>query len=900
MNRIYRLCWNRSLSQWVAASELASCKRSGASRSAVVGHRLMMFSLLSASLGMTGLAHAGNTPTGGQVVAGSGQISQSGNTTTIQQNSKLLSLNWQSFDVGADQTVNFNQPGASSIAVNRILGNTSSEIFGHLNANGQVWLINPNGVLFGQNAQVNVGGIVASTLDLDASSLGSNSVRFSGNGKGKVTNQGSITAANGGYVALIGNQVSNQGVIRAQLGTVALGGGSAVTLTFSDNHLLHLEVNESTLNNLAENRQLIVADGGQVLMTAGARDSLLASAVNNTGTVQARSVQDHDGVITLLGGMEAGTVNVGGTLDASAPNGGDGGHIETSAAHFALAGDAKITTAAPQGKSGGWLIDPVDLVIDSTTAATISGVLNTGTPVDEQATNDITLNAGTTVAWANAAGILTFDAGNNININGTINGAGGVVMNATAGTLTIGNAGGISAGTGATVNASKFVNSAGANALGAKWLAYTASPLTNTLGGLTPNYIQYNTAGGSTALLGTGNGLIYALAPTLNITGLKGTVSKVYDNTNAAGGFTGANFNSTGLVNGDTIGTATGGSYASVNAGSGITVTAPGLIGNFSLLNGSIPVFGYTLGSGTVTGKIGTITPAPLTAQIINDPTKVYDGTTTATLGSGNYEIDGFFGSQGVTVKQPSSIAYAGSDAGNVALNATFSVTNFVANAGTNLANYILPTVATGMGTISQAPLLISGLLGISKTYDGNTSDTIDASGAKLFGVIQPDINDVHLDTSGITGTFAQSNVGSGLGVSAIGYLLTGNKASNYTVVAPTGLFANITQKQLTIGQVIAGNKTYDNTLLATLNTSNAALDGIVSTDDVTLSTAGASAKFGQTDVGNNLAVSTMGFTLGGAGQGNYTLVQPSLFANINPALLTISMMGNPTKTYDG
>jgi len=284
MNHIYRLCWNRSLSQWVPASELAHSKQGGPTRRHVVGQRVMMLSLLSASLGMTGLAHAANAPTGGQIVSGSGQIQQSANTTTIQQTSQSLSLNWQSFDIGANQTVNFVQPGASSVAVNRVLGNTASEIFGHLNANGQVWLINPNGVLFGQGAQVNVGGIVASTLDVAEGTPGSGTVRLAGDGKGKVVNQGSINAANGGYVALIGNQVSNQGTIRAQLGTVALGGGSAVTLTFSDNHLLHLEVDKSTLNNLAENRQLIVADGGQVLMTAGARDSLLASAVNNTAS----------------------------------------------------------------------------------------------------------------------------------------------------------------------------------------------------------------------------------------------------------------------------------------------------------------------------------------------------------------------------------------------------------------------------------------------------------------------------------------------------------------------------------------------------------------------------------------------------------------------------------------
>jgi filamentous hemagglutinin family protein len=884
------------------------------SRGNVVGHRAMMLTLLSASLGMTGLAHAGNAPTGGQVVSGSGQIQQSGNTTTIEQNSKVLALNWQSFDVGADQTVNFLQPGASSIAVNRILGNTASEIFGHLNANGQVWLINPNGVLFGQGAQVNVGGIVASTLDLDNSTLGSNSVRFAGDGKGKVTNQGSITAANGGYVALLGNQVSNQGVIRAQLGTVALGGGSAVTLTFSDNHLLHLAVDKSTLNNLAENRQLIVADGGQVLMTAGARDSLLASAVNNTGTVQARSVENHDGVITLLGGMEAGTVNVGGTLDAGAPNGGDGGKIETSAANFTLASDAHITAAAANGKAGTWLVDPVDLTIDTAAANTISTTLNSGTNVTEQTTatgssgagtvtagnGDINVNAA--ISWNNSAAVLELDAFRNINVNALVNGgsSGGVVMNAVSGTLTIGNAGGLSAGGGVTVGASTFANNAGVGALGSKWSLYTATAAQNTLGGLTPNFIQYGTSFQGAAQ-GTGNGLFYSTAASLKITSLTGTVSKVYDNTNAAT-FTGANFTSTGLADGDKIASATGGTYASVNAASNISVTSPGAIGNFSITDstGTIPVFGYTLTGAPVSAKVGQITPAPLTAQIIGNPTKTYDGTTTATLNSGNYEIDGFVAGQGATVKQPSSIAYAGSDAGTVALNATFSVTNFTANAGTNLANYILPTVAAGIGTINPAPLLISGLLANNKIYDGNTSDAIATGGAKLFGVIQPDTGLVQLDTSGIVGTFADPNVANGISVAVSGYTLTGSKANDYVLQAPAGLSANITPKTLTIDQVTANNKTYDNTTTASVNTGAATLDGVVGSDNVTLNVSGVTAAFGQTDVGTDLAVTASGFAIAGTAAGNYVLAAPVLTADITPRLLTISMAGNPTKTYDG
>jgi filamentous hemagglutinin family protein len=904
MNHIYRLCWNRTLNAWVPASELAKNSDGGVRRH-TMGPRVLMLSLLSVALGTTGLAQAANAPGGGQVISGSGQIQQSGNVTTIQQNSQVLSLNWQNFDIGSGQTVNFVQPGASSIAVNRILGNTASEIDGHLNANGQVWLINPNGVLFGQNAQVNVGGIVASTLDLDDSTAGSGTVRFAGNGCGKVVNQGSISTAPGGYVALIGNDVSNQGVIRAQLGTVALAGGTAVTLTFKDNHLMHLVVDENTVQSLVENRQLIVADGGNVLMTAGARASLVASVVNNTGTVQAHSVQEHDGTITLLGGMEAGTVQVGGTIDASAPQGGDGGKIETSAAHFQLAGNANITAVAPQGKAGTWLVDPADLTIDSAAANTISMSLNGGTSVTEttsgsdQSAGNGDINVNAAISWNNAAATLELDAFRNINVNAAVSGTGGIVMNAASGTLTIGSTGGLSAGTGATVQAGKFVNSAnaGASALGSRWTLYSVNPTLNTLNGLTANFIQYNATLGAT-LASAGNALVYSIAPTLQINSLTGSTSKVYD-----GGTTallnGSNFASTGLLGGDAIVSATG-TYASTDVASGINVTSPASMANFMLANNGVQVFGYTLIGSPVSAKIGQITPKQLTAQIVGNPTKVYDGTTTATLSSSNYEIDGFIGTQGATVKQPSSIAYGGSDAGTQAVNASFSITNFTANSGTNLSNYLLPTTATGMGLITQAPLLVSGLLANNKVYDGTTADSIVTGGAKLFGVIAPDAGQVTLDTSGVVGAFQQTDVGNGLGVTLSGFVLSGGKASNYQLIAPTNLTANITPKALTIDQVIANNKTYDNTTSATLNTGNAVLDGVVGSDNVTLNSAGAIAAFGQTDAGTNLAVTSSGFALAGGAAGNYSLVQPTLLGNINPALLTIGMIGTPEKTYDG
>jgi filamentous hemagglutinin family protein len=925
MNRIYRLCWNAATSQWVAASELARNSRPAARiTSAARGPRVASIATcIALALGAAGAAHAGQT--GGQIVSGSGAINQNGAITTINQNSQHLSLNWQRFDIAPNETVNFVQPGRDAIAVNRILGNSASEIYGHLNANGQVWLINPNGVLFGQGSQVNVGGLVASTLDTSDSTLSSNTRSFSGDGKGSIVNRGSIRAANGGYVALLGNTVSNQGTISAQLGTVAMGGGSAVTLTFDGSQLLHLQVDRSTLDNLVENRQLVQADGGRVLMTAGAADSLLASTVNNTGVVRAQTVENHNGQIVLLGGMQAGHVNVEGSLDASAPNGGNGGSIETSAA-FAHIGAASINASAPKGKAGTWLVDPYDLTIDGAAAGTISAALNGGTNVTETTTatgasgdgvknasgvGDINVNSA--ITWNNAAATLTLDAYRGINVNAPISGTGGVVLKAngaagTGGNITLASGATIGGGAGVTLTAANnFINNAGAAALSSvsgRWLVYSSDPSLDTRGGLAPQFIQY-AAGAGAAPLGTGNGFLYRLAPTLAITGLTGTVSKVYDNTDAAS-FTGANFTATGLADGNKIASATGGSYATVNAASNISVTSPGAIGNFIITDstGAIPVYGYALGGSQVTAKVGRITPAPLTAQIVNNPTKVYDGTTTATLNSGNYQIDGFIGSQGATVKQPSSIAYAGSDAGTVALNATFSVTNFTANAGTNLANYILPTAATGMGTINRAPLLISGLLASNKIYDGNTSDSIITGGAKLFGVIQPDSGQVQLVTSGIVGLFADANVANGIGVAVSGYGLTGDKANNYVLVAPTGLTANITPKTLTIDPTVvsANDKVYDNTKNATLsigNTTNA-LNGKVGSDDVTLNVGGATAMFGQTDVGTGLDVTASGFALVGAAAGNYILAAPALTANITPKLLTIGMTGSPTKTYDG
>ena len=433
MNKVHRIIWNRALQAWVAVAENAmGCSKSSRSTTSAQ-RRLNLAALLAGvviSSGTWQIAQA--APTGAQVTSGTGSIAQTGpagaTTTTINQSTQNLSINWKGFNVGTRETVNFIQPSATALAVNKILDTNGSQILGNLNANGQVFLINPNGVIFGAGAQVNVGGLVASTLDISSSTGSTRS--FAGSSTGSVINRGKITAANGGYVALLGKHVSNQGFISAQAGTVAMGAGSAITLSFNGSSLVRMVVDQSVLNTLAENGGLIQADGGKVLMSAGAAKSLLASVVNNTGVIEARTVSEQGGTITLLGGMQNGTVNLAGTLDASAPNGGNGGFIETSAAHVAVADAAKITTAAKMGTAGTWLMDPTDFTVAATggdiTGATLSSQLGGGNIIIASSSGatgtEGNVNVNDAVTWS--ANQLTLKAQNNININANLNGSG--------------------------------------------------------------------------------------------------------------------------------------------------------------------------------------------------------------------------------------------------------------------------------------------------------------------------------------------------------------------------------------------------------------------------------------------------------------------------------------------
>ena len=277
---------------------------------------------LTLMLAMTAAVYA--NPSGGTVKEGAAtvQSNQTTRTMTITQSTDKLVIDWQRFNIGSKETVRFLQPSTAAIALNRVTGWLPSTIYGKIAANGKVFLINPNGILFGSTAQVNVGGLVASTLNLSNSAFLSGRYSFSGTGS-LVVNQGKITATDGGYVALIGPWVQNQGVIVANMGTVALGAGTAVTLDMNGDGLVNLAVNKAAFLANAANSNLIQADSGKVIMNAMTANLLAGTVVNNSGIIRARSIGSVNGVISLDGGTNGAVVNSGGLNAAGVASGGN-------------------------------------------------------------------------------------------------------------------------------------------------------------------------------------------------------------------------------------------------------------------------------------------------------------------------------------------------------------------------------------------------------------------------------------------------------------------------------------------------------------------------------------------------------------------------------------------------
>src|SRR5271165_5622392 len=348
-----------------SAAETAR-RRLGRSIAALCGAVFCFIALTALACRATAQPLPNARPQGGQVVAGTAQISQTGTLTRIGQGSQRAAIDWSSFDVGSGQQVQFQQPSSSAVTLNRVTRPDPSQIAGKIAANGEIVLVNPSGVLFTKGAQVNAQGVVVSAAGITNKNFMAGHMVFDQPARPNATisNEGNITIKQAGLAALVAPHVKNAGVIDAKLGHVILAGAETDTLDLYGDGLLSIDVtgqvkrtptgtNGTTVTALVTNTGTIRADGGTVLLTASAVDGVVQNLVTAGGNISTRSVGTKTGTIVL--GGTGGSLVVQGTLAATgrAP-GTTGGQIQVaSTGDVTLAPTARVNAS---GRAGGGTI----------------------------------------------------------------------------------------------------------------------------------------------------------------------------------------------------------------------------------------------------------------------------------------------------------------------------------------------------------------------------------------------------------------------------------------------------------------------------------------------------------------------------------------------------------------
>jgi filamentous hemagglutinin family protein len=388
-------------------------------------------------------------PTGGQVVQGAVQFNTQAQQLNITQSTDRAAVNWQSFDIGSQAKVQVQQPSAQSVLLNRVGGEAPSQIFGQLQANGKVILVNPNGLVIGRDGSVSAAGFTGSTLNISDADFMAGRARFSRSGAahGSVLNQGRIEVARGGYVALLGASVSNEGAIVAPQGQVFLAAADGVTIPseqsgpalvsvpLGTSGRIRLELTPASINAAVANHKgaTIVTEGGQVYLQAAAVNAALASVLKS-GSIDTTGVQG--GQVHVL--ADGGHIRVDGSIKANSTGTDDkgqplaGGDIyigrDKDTNELAAVGDVRGATLESKGgfvetsgdhlKTDGvqvmakeWLLDPSDITISAgaDTGYAESGAVPTVsyTPASSSATSVVNvstlqtaINAGTSVTIA--------------------------------------------------------------------------------------------------------------------------------------------------------------------------------------------------------------------------------------------------------------------------------------------------------------------------------------------------------------------------------------------------------------------------------------------------------------------------------------------------------------------
>jgi filamentous hemagglutinin family protein len=298
-------------------------------------------------------------PQDGQIVSGSGTITTP-NATSLQvdQNTSNLIINWQSFSIGGAESVNFNQPSSSSIALNRVIGSDPSILLGKLTANGQIFISNGSGVFFGPGAKVDTHGLIATTMGISNQDFLNETYNFfQQDSITAVINEGNISATS--YVGLLAPSVENRGTIEVNLGSIDLAAGKAATLDFSGDGLIQFEVTQAIsgtvtdkdgneLQDRVSNTGLLQADGGRIRMTAQDAGDVIRHVVNMEGVVQANTVVEQEGEVYFTAG-DVGRVNISGTVSVAGLNAGEKGGKVNILADFLYHLGAIIASGETEG-----------------------------------------------------------------------------------------------------------------------------------------------------------------------------------------------------------------------------------------------------------------------------------------------------------------------------------------------------------------------------------------------------------------------------------------------------------------------------------------------------------------------------------------------------------------------
>ncbi len=236
------------------------------------------------------------------IVSGSASVEQTPTQMTIHQNSSVTELNFNQFNIDTNQQVEFIQPNAQSLAINRVTGGEPSQLFGQLKANGQIFLLNSAGIIFGPNAQVDVGGLLATTLNIDSQDLDKREFHLGNTpvDSGTILQQGNVHIRDGGYALLISREIHNSGQIVATLGNIHLLSADGVQLRFDDHGLPGVMIDQATLQGLIDNQGELHAMGGLIEMTVQASEQLWQTAINNQGLIAADRIENQNGEIRLV------------------------------------------------------------------------------------------------------------------------------------------------------------------------------------------------------------------------------------------------------------------------------------------------------------------------------------------------------------------------------------------------------------------------------------------------------------------------------------------------------------------------------------------------------------------------------------------------------------------------